>query len=308
MKTVDVIIPVYKPDKEFFKLLTMLQNQTLKPDHIILINTGQAYFDNLIAGTNFWHLFKAITLKHVSKREFDHARTRNYGVSLSKSDYFLMMTQDAMPADEYMIENLFKEADKARTAVAYARQLVKEDASLAEQFTRKFNYPDQSERKGEKDVERLGIKAYFSSNVCAMYSRKIFDELRGFGAPAIFNEDMIYAYHGISAGYEIAYVAEAMVFHSHNYKNKQQFNRNFDIGVSHKDNPEVFEQVTTESEGAKLVWKAVKHFLKTGKIGTAFAFLIQSICKYVGFFLGKHYTSLPVSWVHRFSMNKEYWK
>ena len=39
----------------------------------------------------------------------------------------------------------------------------------------------------------------------------------------------------------IAYEAEARVLHSHNYTNMQQLRRNFDLGVSQAEHPEVFE-------------------------------------------------------------------
>ena len=37
----------------------------------------------------------------------------------------------------------------------------------------------------------------------------------------------------------IAYVAEARVVHSHNYTNRQQLHRNFDLAVSQADHPEI---------------------------------------------------------------------
>ena len=37
--TVDVLIPVYKPDQRFARLLEMLEKQTIKPDRIIVMNT-----------------------------------------------------------------------------------------------------------------------------------------------------------------------------------------------------------------------------------------------------------------------------
>ena len=37
--SVDVIIPVYKPDKKFDKLMLSLLNQSILPDSVILMNT-----------------------------------------------------------------------------------------------------------------------------------------------------------------------------------------------------------------------------------------------------------------------------
>ena len=43
--TVDVLIPVYKPDRVFARLLQMLQQQTRKPDRIIVVNTEKEYWN-----------------------------------------------------------------------------------------------------------------------------------------------------------------------------------------------------------------------------------------------------------------------
>ena len=70
-----------------------------------------------------------------------------------------------------------------------------------------------------------------------------------------FNEDMIYAADLIHAGYGIAYAADAKVVHSHNYSCSQQFHRNFDLGVSQAQYPEIFDGVPSEGEGLRLVKK-----------------------------------------------------
>ena len=99
---------------------------------------------------------------------------------------------------------------------------------------------------------RLGIKTYFCSNVCAMYSRKIYNVIGGFTHKTIFNEDMVYAGNACQKGYAICYVPEAGVIHSHNYSCGQQFHRNFDLGVSQTDHPEIFGGISSESEGKRI--------------------------------------------------------
>ena len=51
MKKVDVIIPVYKPEKSFFELIDRLEHQTLEVNKIILMNTEQKYFDRFADGS-----------------------------------------------------------------------------------------------------------------------------------------------------------------------------------------------------------------------------------------------------------------
>ena len=143
MNRVDVIIPTYKPEKSFFKLIEMLSKQTVPIEKIILMNTEERYFDQLIYGTKFKEKYKNVEIYHHSKREFDHGNTRNRGVKHSEADVFVMMTQDAIPADEYLIEKLLEPLKEEKVAISYARQLPRKEAGDIESFVRSFNYPDK---------------------------------------------------------------------------------------------------------------------------------------------------------------------
>ncbi len=304
---IDVIIPTYKPGKELFTLIERLEKQTMPPDKIILMNTEQKYFDTLVYGERFPEQHKKVEVNHISKREFDHGRTRRQGVKKSDADIFIMMTQDAMPADKYLIERLVAPLT-GTVAVSYARQLPNDSCSAMERYTRSFNYPEQSRVKSIEDLPELGIKTYFCSNVCAAYRRDVYEELGGFVRHTIFNEDMIYAAGAMKAGYKVAYVAEARVIHSHNYTNKQQFHRNFDLGVSQAEHPEVFANVTSESEGKKMVLQTAGYLARNGMVLKVPYLFLQTVCKYAGYVLGRHYKLLPHSWVMAFSDNKDYWR
>lgn len=307
VKKVDVIIPTYKPDGKFLKLIEMLKKQTVPVHQIIIMNTEQKYFDRLVYGSTLLDMGSNIVVKHLPKREFDHGRTRNRGVHYSDAEIFIMMTDDAVPADEHLIEKLLEGLSGDQVAVSYARQLACEGDSESEKFTRSFNYPDTPCVKTAEDVKRLGIKTYFCSNVCAAYKRDIFDELGGFIKRTIFNEDMIYAALAVKAGYGIAYVPEARVYHSHHYGNKEQFKRNFDLGVSQIDHPEVFANVPSESEGIRLVKKTIEHLRRKKMAWQIPGVIVQSGFKYLGYQAGKHYRALPKCLIMRFTSNREYW-
>lgn len=307
MEKVDIIIPVYKPDKKFLTLIDRLEHQSVQADRIIVMNTEQKYYDRLIYGTSFQKEHRNLIVRHLSKREFDHGRTRNCGVQYSDAECFIMMTQDAIPADEYLIERLVGQLQKENVAVAYARQLADENSGEIEKYTRNFNYPEQSVVKTQADLGRLGLKTFFCSNVCAAYNRKIFDELGGFVKHTIFNEDMIYAAKVVEAGYSIAYIAEAMVYHSHNYTIREQFHRNFDLGVSQAQHPEVFAAYPSESEGIRFVRQMIRQLHENGQCRQIPYVVVQSGFKYMGYLFGKHYRSLPGKMVVRMSDNKEYW-
>jgi len=303
---IDIIIPLYKPGKELFTLMDRLQKQTIPINQIILMNTEEKYYTALTYGTDFVNRYRNVKVFHVSAREFNHGGTRHFGVSKSKAPVFVMMTQDAMPADEFLLEKLVAPL-QGEVAVSYARQLADEKSSILERFSRQFNYPDKSCIKSAKDLEQLGIKTYFCSNVCAAYRREIYDKQGGFIRRTIFNEDMIYAAGAIKAGYSIAYAADAKVVHSHNYNCRQQFHRNFDLGVSQAEHPDIFANVKSESEGKRMV-KAATAYLKKKRMHRKIPyFYLQCGFKYAGYLLGKHYKKLPQKVVLACTASPNYW-
>ena len=228
---------------------------------------------------------------------------------MSRADVVVFMTQDAVPADEYVIDRLVAALDSDEMiGAAYARQLPAADCNAIEKYTRKFNYPENGRIKSKEDLPKLGIKTFFCSNVCAAYRKNIYEELGGFCKKTIFNEDMILAGQMIDAGYKIAYAADARVVHSHNYTGIQQFHRNFDMAVSQAEHPEVFEGIKSESEGIRLVKRTMLHLLKSKKACLIPKLIYQSGCKYMGYKLGRNYKKLPIRMVKWCSMSPRYWE
>ena len=225
----------------------------------------------------------------------------------SDADIFIMMTQDALPADRKLIEKLTAPL-MGDIAVSYARQLPRKNCRAIERFTRRFNYPEESLLKGKENLQVLGIKTYFCSDVCAAYRREIYEKLGGFVEKAIFNEDMLFAAKAVEAGYKIMYTAEARVLHSHNYSISQQFRRNFDLGVSQAEHPEVFKKVPSEKEGGRMVKETTEYLFTTGKVFLIPYFYLQCMGKYAGYFLGKHYKMLPAKTIKKCTANEAYWQ
>ena len=208
MRKIDIIIPVYKPDQKFLALVDKLEHQTVAVNKIIIMNTERQYFDRLVKGTSFFEKYQNVCVINLKKEDFDHGLTRRQGVEQSDAQVFVMMTMDAMPVDGDLVEKLTAPLEKGDVAVSYGRQMAGKNSGEIERYTRKFNYPGKGCEKSAKDVEKLGIKAFFCSNVCAAYRRDIYDRLGGFVSRTIFNEDMIYAAGAIKAGYKIVYAAD----------------------------------------------------------------------------------------------------
>ena len=300
-KEFTAIIPTWKPGDEFRELIRRLQKQKLPPKRILVINTDEKYFrEDLIAN------WADVSVLHIEKKEFDHALTRDLGASLSDTPFLLFMTMDALPADRNLTKVLLDAFDDPSVAVSYARQMPKKECSRLEREIREFNYPEQSRVKSWADTEEMGVKAFFCSNVCAMYRKDIYTELGGFEGPAIFNEDMVYAGRALQGGKSIAYCADAKVWHSHDYTALEQFHRNFDLGVSQSLYPELFDAVPSEKTGLVMIRTVSESLLKEGAPFSVFRLVWQSGWKYAGYRLGKSWQKLPLVLRKRLSMNPGY--
>ena len=272
--SVDVVIPIYKAGNDFVKMLEKLYKQSKRPEHIYLLQTIESKDEKLFDKEKCSHgLANIISVHPIKKSDFDHGATRAYGALMAKSEYVLFMTQDAVCYDDYVIENLLNAFDDRKVGIAYARQLAREDA-----------------------------------DVCAMYRLDIYKKLGGFVKKTIFNEDMIMAYKEMQAGFSVAYMADAKVIHSHSYTCKQQFVRSFDLGVSQRQYHEIFDNISSEKEGAGYAKKVIIRLLKKGKFIKTFYFMMQCGFRLFGYKLGKNYEKLPKKMVLACTMNKEYWK
>ena len=308
-KKVDVVIPTYKPGKKFSRLLKMLQRQTWPVGKIIVMNTEKSFWNE-----HGFEGIKNLEVHHLTKEEFDHGETRNRGMRFSRADIVVFMTDDAVPADEHLIEALVKAFEQRgpegeAVIMAYARQLPDKDCPLAERYTRSFNYPEESCVKTRADLEQMGIKTFFASNVCCAYDREKFWFQGGFIRRTIFNEDMIFAGKALlQDDYAVAYAAGARVIHSHNYNCRQQFKRNFDLAVSQADHPELFGCVRSESEGSRLVKSTARFLIRRGKPWLVPGLVVKSGFKFLGYRAGKCYRLLPKWLILKLTMNREYWK
>jgi rhamnosyltransferase len=118
-------------------------------------------------------------------------------------------------------------------AVAYGRQIARDGADLLERLGRAFNYPGTSQLRSLADWPSFGSYTHFCSNACAAWSNAALDAIGGF-KPTLVSEETIAAAEILAQGGRIAYVAEAVVRHSHRYRLADEFRRQFDIGYSRR--------------------------------------------------------------------------
>ncbi|WP_226793498.1 glycosyltransferase family 2 protein [Bacillus sp. B1-b2] len=289
---VSVLIPTYNAGTDIIDLLRAIYNQKLKQQNeleVIIIDSSSTDHTVETVKTKFPKT-KVIVIPN---KEFDHGGTRNALYTLSTGELLLYMTQDAIPADEYLIENLISSFEDEKVMISFARQLPKSDAAPLEVFARNFNYPSVSILKSKEKIKELGIKTFFNSNVCSMYRRSLFTKFKGFREKIILNEDMILASEAILNDYYVYYNAEAKVYHSHNYNLKQQSKRYFDIGMAFQETEHLLSMASNEKEGIKMVFNQIKYLYKNKKISLIPYSIVESGIKFISYNLGKRHTIFP---------------
>ena len=179
-KKISIIVLTHAPNDSFVDSIKLLLSQSIKPYEIIIVNTDETIFYKNISNEKKLYLDKLISdnliiVKHITEKDFDHGRTRNYAANIATGDYLLYMTDDAIPYDDKLLYNLIIGFDDDRVAISTARQVAKNDAKFTEKLVREFNYKDETYIRTIDTEKTYGIKNYFVSNVCTMYDKKIFD-------------------------------------------------------------------------------------------------------------------------------------
>jgi rhamnosyltransferase len=244
----------------------------------------------------------------ISRAEFNHGGTRSRAAAmLPYAEILVYMTQDAVLAGPDELDKLLAVFENPRIAAAYGRQLPRKEAGAIEAHAREFNYPAISEVRELASRDRLGFKAIFISNSFAAYRRSSLMAVGGFPASVIFGEDTIAAANLLLAGYSVAYVAEAHIYHSHAYTWMQEFKRYFDIGVLHSRERWLIDKFGgATGEGKRYVLSEMKCLLQRDAWQIPSA-LIRTALKFLGYKLGRVEARLTPKLKRRLSMSHRFW-
>ncbi len=296
-----VIVPALNAGSLIGPLIKALKAQTVSAE-IVVVDSSSHDDTARIAGS------LGARVLTVKREDFDHGGTRNLGINSSEGEIIIFFTQDALPYDKHALERLAApfRAD-VRVGGAYGRQLPYPGSTVFAAHSRLFNYGETSFVKSPEDGGR-GVKVPFLSNSFAAYRRSALKEIGLFKEGLISTEDTYAGARMLMAGYKIAYAADAMVYHSHNYTFLEEFQRYFDIGVFHRSEKWIMETFgRAEGEGSRFVLSELQYIVGEAKYGLLPEFFVRNSLKYLGFALGRHYEKLPLKIIRKISRNKNYW-
>lgn len=299
--TVSIVIPTLNAGEALVDVINALRQQDFPASEVIVIDSSST------DGTAQLAASLGCRTHTIARSEFNHGTTRNLGARMALGDIVVCLTQDALPANCSFLRELTRPIREGKAAAAVGRQRPRPNASPTDAFHREFNYGPVSSLRTLQDLPRLGVKAYFFSNVAAAYSVTEFWAAGGFPEGTVQNEDMILCARLLRAGQTVAYVAEAEVWHSHDYTLRQQFERYFDIGAAMARSSDELPGAKAGGEGLRFVRRQVNYLWVNGKGRWIPYALTESAIKFIAFHLGHAERMLP-RWIKkRISMNSYYW-
>ena len=279
-----VCLPALDAATALEELSAGLKAQTLLPSDILVLDSSST------DGTADLAVQDGCRVITIPRAEFRHGGTRQLAAELaSDADILVYLTQDAILADENALARLITAFDDPTVGASYGRQLPRADASRIAGHARLFNYPPVSSVRTLESASTLGFKAIFFSNSFGAYRRSALMNVGGFPKELNFGEDTVVAARLLQAGWKIAYVADALAYHSHNYTLREEFRRYYEIGRLHGSEPWLLRDFgAATGEGRKFVLSETRYLLQHAPWLIPEAWLRNSM-KYAGYRRGRQF-------------------
>lgn len=278
---VALIVLTLNPGPEWIDWLNAFQTQNFRPEHLLVIDSSsQDGYPEKAASLGF-------QIRTIPRDAFSHGGTRQWAVDIfHNADIVVFMTQDAIFADPESLSNLIMAFRDPDVGAAFGRQLPRKSAGPIEAHARIFNYPPVSKVKSIADARELGVKTAFFSNSFGAYRRAALVEVGGFPADLSFCEDVYASSKLLEAGWKIAYVSDATVFHSHHYSYGEEFRRYVSIGTFYGQEKWITETFgKTRDEGRRYVFSELRYLIPR-HIHLLPSALVRTALKLVGYRIG----------------------
>jgi glycosyltransferase involved in cell wall biosynthesis len=215
---VSVLIRAYNEEAHIGRLLTGIAHQTVKPDEIVLVDSGSTDATLAIASAF------SVRIVHVAPGDFSFGRALNRGLEAATGDIAVLASAHVYPLFDSWLQLLLKPFDDESVALSYGRQQVPEGGRFSEQQLLARWFPPQSVSR-QRDP--------FCNNANAAIRRSLWQELP-YDEQLTGLEDMDWGARAIARGYVLSYVAEAVVAHVHEESFSQVVNRYRREAIAHK--------------------------------------------------------------------------
>ena len=282
--------------------LAGIQQQTVQAGRYLVVDSSST--DKTVEQA----LAVGLEVYSIDADTFNHGGTRQLAAELCHgAEYLVFLTQDAILDEPDSLALLLKQFSDPKVGMTYGRHLPHPQASLIEKHARAYTYPENSAIRSKADLDELGFRAAFSSDVYAGYRASALRSVGGFPEHVIVSEDSYVSARLLLAGWKVVYSADSAVRHSHQYSLLQIFRRYFDIGVFHASEATLLRGIGKPDKEAWVYVRSLISYLSKRRKRLLWLAALQTLVKLIGFRVGKAYELLPASWCHAISLQKAYW-
>jgi rhamnosyltransferase len=211
---ISIIIPVKNGINTINKCLKAIFKQTLiDQTEVIIIDSGSS------DGTLEILREYPVLLYCIPPVDFNHGATRNYGVSLAKGEIIVMTVQDAIPTDQYWLENLTNPFSDTDIMGICGRQMIPHDLDKNPgAWTQTFSSPTFKKVSfSKKELAKMSPREKKTNcgwdNVTAAYRKEAI--VKHPFPTTNYSEDINWAYNMLQLNFHLGYEPNAKVFHYH---------------------------------------------------------------------------------------------
>jgi rhamnosyltransferase len=283
--------------------LAAIKQQTVQAGRYLVIDSSSS--DKTVEQA----LKAGLEVYSIAAETFNHGGTRQMAAELCHgAEYLVFLTQDAILDQVNSLELLLKQFADPKVGMVYGRHVPHAQASLIEKHARNYTYPEVSAVRSKADLEAIGFRAAFSSDVYAGYRASALRSVGGFPEHIIVSEDSYVSARLLLAAWKVVYSADSAVRHSHQYSLLQIFRRYFDIGVFHASEATLLRGIGKPDKEAWVYVRSLINYLSKRRKRLLWLAALQTLVKLAGFKVGKAYRWLPAEWCYKLSLQKAYWQ
>ncbi|MBU0572391.1 glycosyltransferase family 2 protein [Patescibacteria group bacterium] len=232
-----IIILTFNQEKQIGKLLNRLDTMSKKFNREIIVLVTESTDGTLVKAKKFSEKIKNAKVYEIKKKDFNHSKTRNFGVSLAKGKYVCFVSGDALPkvkhSFDYFLEDL--KLDKKVVAV-YTKDTPYRNTPFIQKLEVLCRYEQLDKYTNKKGVLIQNLKKpflpytsenkflwYVLSNVFACYKRRFL--INHPFSKTNYGEDVLMGKYIIKNGFTKIYDKRCKVIHSHIYTPYEYYKR-----------------------------------------------------------------------------------
>jgi len=193
---ISVVIRTKNESENLDKCITILNNQTIKPEIIVVDSYSNDGIEQII---------KKHKCKHIQVSPFTFGKALNEGIQHSKNEFICILSAHCFPTDNGFLETLVSNFKDRNIAGVYARQIPHEKTNPLEY--RNFIYIYRLERI-------IQHECWYFNNGASMIRKTLWEHIK-FDEQVKAQEDMIWARDIQKQNYLIVYDPSACVIHLH---------------------------------------------------------------------------------------------